>query len=499
MKQKSYLNMISGLLAKLIGLAFGFIIPSLFISRYGSEMNGLMQSISSIFIYLNILEAGIGTASIQALYKPLAMNDTGTIGQILATTTAYYKKIGMWMLLLTIALGVLYPVLVTSSIDPITVGILVLLTGSISVLNYFAQAKNRILVSAEGKQYVLSNIDTGITMMSNIVKIVLILLGSNIILIQVVFTLLNFVKVLFIHLYMKSKYKHLDGAHVIDYNLLSNRKYTTGRHIAYVINKNIDVLVLTIFCDLSIVSIYSIYKMIFSGVSIVPDTMKASFTNLLGQLFAKNKDKFYKVFNLYEIGYATSLFIMYTIALIIIVPFLGLYTKNFTDANYILLLLPVLFALSELIDYVRWHYEHVVQFDGKFKETQKAAYIEMWLNLALSLLLVSQFGIYGALLATVFAMQYRLIYTVNYVCKNILDIPPWKVVKRWGSNLLLMILCLVLFYQEGIVLNNYLDFIILGFITLFKVSIVFGIGVLIVEYKSLKHIIDKIVLKVKRT
>ena len=70
--RRSVYNLIFGFGSLLITISFGIVIPRLFLINFGSEVNGLMSSISQVFVYLALFEAGVGTASIQALYKPIS-------------------------------------------------------------------------------------------------------------------------------------------------------------------------------------------------------------------------------------------------------------------------------------------------------------------------------------------------------------------------------------------------------------------------------------------
>ena len=82
-KIRVILNIISELLGKGIVLLISIVIPKLYIDYLGSEYNGLLTSLNGIFVYLNLLEAGIGSASIQALYKPIINNDSDRISHII--------------------------------------------------------------------------------------------------------------------------------------------------------------------------------------------------------------------------------------------------------------------------------------------------------------------------------------------------------------------------------------------------------------------------------
>ena len=88
-KQKSIINIASGLFGQLMTIACGVLIPRLVMVSYGSEINGLLNSISQIFVYFGLFEAGVGTASVQALYAPVAKNNRDDKQGILAATKKF--------------------------------------------------------------------------------------------------------------------------------------------------------------------------------------------------------------------------------------------------------------------------------------------------------------------------------------------------------------------------------------------------------------------------
>ena len=82
-KRKTVNNIIYGFGTKMLTMILGILIPRLFIVSYGSETNGLLSTITQIFTYLALLQAGIGTATVNALYKPLDNNECNVIRHIL--------------------------------------------------------------------------------------------------------------------------------------------------------------------------------------------------------------------------------------------------------------------------------------------------------------------------------------------------------------------------------------------------------------------------------
>ena len=101
---------IYGLISQVITLLLGIIIPKLLIVSYGSEVNGLLSSVRQIFVYVALLEAGIGTASLQALYAPMAKGDHQKTSEIMAATDHYYKRTGVLYGICVLILALIYPI-----------------------------------------------------------------------------------------------------------------------------------------------------------------------------------------------------------------------------------------------------------------------------------------------------------------------------------------------------------------------------------------------------
>ena len=74
-KKKALINSAFSILLEIITMISGLILPRLIIRIYGSEVNGLISSITSFIGYITLLQSGVGTVAKAALYKPLADKD----------------------------------------------------------------------------------------------------------------------------------------------------------------------------------------------------------------------------------------------------------------------------------------------------------------------------------------------------------------------------------------------------------------------------------------
>ena len=99
--KKGIYNIVFGILGQALTVVFAIIVPKVIIEYYGSEVNGLLSSISQILVYLGLFEAGVGTASLQALYQPIAEGEKKDINSM---KIAKRKK---FLIYFAIALGVM--------------------------------------------------------------------------------------------------------------------------------------------------------------------------------------------------------------------------------------------------------------------------------------------------------------------------------------------------------------------------------------------------------
>ncbi|MCQ2420441.1 MAG: sugar isomerase [Clostridia bacterium] len=442
-KKRSQKIFISGLLSQIVTLLLGIIIPRLVIVSYGSEVNGLLSSVRQIFVYVALLEAGIGTASLQALYAPIAAGDHAQVSSIMAATDRYYKRTGTLYALAVILLAFLYPFLVKSEIPFLVVAGVIFFQGASGVINYFFQGKFAILLRVDGRSYVTANLATIVNIVSKLAQIALILAGCNILAVQVTYFVINVAQMLYISRYIRTHYTWLDLTVKPDYEALQQSKNVIIHQVSGLIFNNTDILVLTFFCGLKAVSVYSLYSMIVGCVSTVIDTICSSVEFILGQAFHSDRKRFLRLQEAYETYYLGISFAFFTVTLVMLPSFIQIYSAGITDTVYTDRYLPYLFVILNVLMYARRTSSQIINFAGHFKQTQWRSILESVINLSVSLVMVYYFGIYGVLLGTIAALLYRTNDIILYANLKILGRKPWRTYRRWLQNTVLMIGCVV--------------------------------------------------------
>ena len=258
---------------------------------------------------------------------------------------------------------------------------------------------------------------------------------------------------------LKKSYKWIDLSVEPNFTAISQSKNVLVHQISGLIYNNTDTITLTLFCGLKVVSIYSMYTLLFSMISTALSTVSSSFLFALGQKFNVDKKRFMKLYDAYELYYMTLVFALYSVANFFILPFMKLYTAGVNDINYIDRFLPLMFISTYLLSCGRSASNQAINFAGHFKKTQNRAIAEAVINILVSVIAVQFLGIYGVLIGTIAALLYRSNDIILYASHHVLNRKALITYKRWGVNLAIFILVLFINQFINIELNSYLKII----------------------------------------
>ena len=442
-------NLLSGVIYQVVLIVISFLLPRLYLENFGSEVNGVLSTIKQIFTYMCLLEAGVGLATTQALYKPVAENDYKNASEILSATNTYYLKTGIIYSAIVLLFAVIYSFFIPMNIDSSVVFVIIILNALPSLFSYFVQAKYRILMEVDGRKYVINNSETVLQLASNIGKILVLILCDSLVLIQLVYCVLAIAQLGYLYIYAKRRYKWLDLKVKPDYSAISQKKSVLIHQISGMVFNNTDIILLSVLCDFKIVSVYTIYNLFFSQMQTFITSIVSGFSFALGQMFQVDKDKFGKCYNVYETFYIMSTFIIYTLMAVFLLPLVQIYTGGINDVSYSNAILVFLFVLMNLLSNSKLPVNHVLEYSGKFKETRTHAIWEMVINIVVSVIAIIKWGICGAILGTIAALLYRSIVMIDYVNKNILKRSVFKTYKICLINGAVFAIIMTVFFVDS--------------------------------------------------
>lgn len=454
---KGIKNIVYSVGGQVITLAIGIMIPRLVIVSYGSEINGLMSSISTIITYLSLLEAGIGAATVQALYKPISNKNKSQINAILSATNIYYKRAGAAYFALIFLISFIYPLVVNSTLSYGFMLVMVLINGIPGALNFYFQRKYRTFLETIGDNYILINLSTITSIVTSVLKIVMLQFGISILIVQLVYCFSSLIQMMYVYYYTKKHYGWINLKVKPNKEALSQKSAALIHQICGLVTGSTDVVVLSMFCDLESVSIYTVYNMVFNIVCTSVQSVNSGLQYVLGQSFYKGMGYYKKIINVYETFYTTLASSLMFVCYVCIVPFLKLYTAG-ADINYIGNSLPVLFLIVKVMDALRNASLNTISVSGNFSTTQKYAVVESFINIIVSVLAVFKFGLSGALCGTIVAFSYRTIIAIWFANVKILKGSCRHSIKTMLVNGTLIIALCLAYNLTSITASSYIQF-----------------------------------------
>ena len=429
--KKATLNIVFSLLCQVCTLFCGIVVPRLLINKFGSEAYGATTSIAQFLSYITLLEAGIGGVARAALYKPLAEKDNKTISIVMAEIQHFFRIVGLVFIVYVIVIACSFKSISRiECYDWITTFILVVAISISTFAQYFFGITYSVLLQAAQKTYLTKIMNMALTILNTVAIVVLAHVGSSLVEIKLVSSLVFVLRPVVMWLYVKKNYS-LYSLKYRKTNYIKQKWTALGQHLAYFLHSHTDVAVLTIFVNLKIVAVYSVYHMIISELQNFASSFATGMEALFGDVYVKGeKELLNRFFNIYDALISSVAVLLFSVASALIIPFIKIYSSGIEDVNYIYPMFGVLLTLASFFYCLRLPYHHMIMAAGHFKETKAGAYGEAAINIILSIILVSQFSLIGVAIGTVVAVLFRLVYYVRYLSKNIINRPIKLFFKR---------------------------------------------------------------------
>ena len=429
-RKKLYLNTVTALLNQVVALICGFILPIYILAYFGSDVNGLVTSMTRFLSVISFLELGIGPVIQSNLYKPLADNDTDMISKIVVSAERFYRKIAYIFLVYIVVLLFVFPSINTEYDFWFTASLLIIISISTFAQYYFG-ITYQVFLNADQKVYVHTIVQIITTILNTVISVILIEFGCGIHVVKLASTIVFVARPLVQNIYVK---RHYNINRKITYTEEPIKQKWNGfaQHLASVVLEETDVVLLTFFSTYQSVSIYSVYLLVVSGINKLVMTAVSGLESFWGNMLAKKEyGLLNKTFESFEALIHAGVTFLFVSAGILIAPFVSVYVRGLEDAAmYYLPLFGVLLTLAYGVQCLRIPYFRIIKAAGHYKETQNGAFISMIMNIIISVVLVFKFQLVGVAMGTLVAMLYHTIYFAWYLRKNILNRPFRHFVKH---------------------------------------------------------------------
>ena len=459
-KKKLIYNTVSSLVFQVTTIICGFILPRLILNAFGSNVNGLVNSITQFLGIISFLELGVGAVVQSALYKPLAESRQNDVSKIISSANKFFRRLAQILSVYVIALVIFYPMLAAKEYGFWYTATLIVAISISSFAQYYFGIVNRLLLTADQKGYVQYTAQTIAVVGNTVACYLLIMLGCGIQVVKLTTSIIYLIQPFAIYLYVRKHYQ-IDTKIKYDKEPITQKWNGIAQHVAAVILDGTDTVVLTLFATLLDVSIYSVYFLVVKGVKQLFISMTNGITSLIGELWARQElTELKKTFGWTEWVIHTGTTFVFGVTAVLIVPFVRVYTLGIDDANYIQPLFAALIVAANAVHCLRLPYNIMILAAGHYKQTQNNYIIAAAINIVVSVLAVKAWGLIGVAIGTLMAMGYQTVWMAWYDSKNLIQWPFANFLKQITVDIITVILCSIVSRVFTMMIISYFGWII---------------------------------------
>lgn len=472
--QKFALNSLTSMISQVVVMAAGMITPRLMIATYGSEMNGLVSSLNQFISYITLVEAGIGGAAVYSLYKPLAEEDHDRISSIVVAAKKSYRQAGYIFSAGIFVLAVVYGLLSNAeSVSFGTIFTLAIILGINGCFDFFFVAGDRVLLTADQRNYVISFATIINTVLRTIIICLLTAHQMNILLLYGCASVLVIIKAGIIVRYSHNNYTYLDKKAVPDMDAMAKRWEVIYQQILGIVQTGAPTVLATILIDLVSVSVYSIYNMVISGLNGILSIFISGLPAGFGELIARKEETtLRKTVSEFEVAYYYILSIVYGLAFALIMPFVSVYTKGLSDANYYYPLLGIVIVLNGLLYNIKTPQSMLIVSAGMYRETRWRVTLQGLIIIVFGAIGGRLAGMIGIMLGSCLSNLYRTIDLLYFTPKYITHASPLKSILR----MFLVMVNIVVIYCLSFVYTP----VCVSYLQWFELAMVYGVWAVVV-------------------
>ncbi|MDZ5000036.1 oligosaccharide flippase family protein [Clostridium perfringens] len=400
--KKATINTIVNIILYIIAFLPSFLVRKVFLDKLGGELLGLSSLYGNIIGVLSMVELGIGSAIVFALYKPFSNNDRVKIKGYLNYYAKFYRIVGFTILLIGIFIIPFLNIFIKNSINIIDARIYFVLFLINTFISYLFSYKICILNVAQ-ENYKISGATTISKLCISILQVFSLKFHPSFYTFIVIQIVVNLVYYIILNRYIDNKFKWLKTTkgnitNEEKHSLIKNVKALFLHKIGGMLVFGVDNIVISSFVNLDVVGRFNSYNMIIGviqgGVGNAVDGVTASVGNLLAEGNEENSYMVHK--RLFFLNFWVVSFIvisLYNTLEQFIIIWLG--KDQILDRFTLILMLSNLYFLL-----MRSSVEMFKSGAGIYHQDRFAPILEGGINLVSSIVLVKFIGLPGVVLGT---------------------------------------------------------------------------------------------------
>lgn len=425
-------NALSSLLLQVVNVVVGFVVPHALIGTYGSDVNGLVTSLTQFVTYIQLVEAGISSAAVFQLYQPLVRGDDEETSRIVSAARVFYYKSGGVFTALVLVLACLYPVFVSvNGVSSPGVFVLVFALGATGFLDFFTLAKYRVLLTATQRNWVIQLASVLYKVLYTVVVLAGTFLGASVVSLFVVAVVPIVLRTAVLIVYARRAFPQIDFSADAKGVKLKQRWDAFFLQLLGAVQSGAPTIIATfVLGDLSLVSVFSVYMLVANGLQNAINSLslgtQASFGDVIARGQTEVLQRSFREFQALSYGLSAA---ACGVGVALIMPFVALYIADIADVGYVYPLVGFMCVLNVLLYHLKTPQGLLVIAAGHYRQTRIQTSLQTVILLVCSIGLGYAWGMPGILAGMCLSNAYRDIDLMFYIPRNVTHTDPRETLK----------------------------------------------------------------------
>lgn len=447
--RNTLLNMVTGMMSKIISIILAFVVRTIFIKTLGIQYAGVSGVFTDILTILSFAELGIGSAIIYSLYKPIAVKDFNRISALMLFYKNIYRVISGVVFVLGMCLLPFLKFIITEVPDVSEDLRLIFILYIIKTSSSYLLIYKTTFLSAAQKDYVVAKYRIIISIVKVIIECVLLLVFYNFI-IYLIFTIFAeifqnyFIARKATKIFPNFKSKNVETLSKEDKrSIFKDVKAIFLYKVSGVVLTGTDSVVISSFLGTGLVGIVGNYNLITNQIYAFVMQIFTATSASVGNLAAlESKESQYKVFR-------KLLFLCFwiycfcaTCLWTLLNPFILLWQgeERLLSTLVVGLLVTEFFIKGMLSPISSFRTSNGLFIQGKYRPLIMAT-----LNIVISVVLVQTIGLPGVIIGTIVSRAAtQLWYDPYLIYKRVFDKPVKSYYFKYTSYIIVTAFCCII-------------------------------------------------------
>lgn len=495
-KKATMLTLLVSVFNSLLVAVFNLVYNNLIMRNYGSDVNGLISTLTQFVSLFAIIEGGFTTAAVVSVYEPYVNKDYDKLNDILYTTKRVYLRVGTIITAGVLLFGTIYLRFIDSPFSYFRTYSLLIVTVLATSISLCFQSKYSVLLQGANCEYIQVVINLVSKILTWILSIILIVQKADILLIYGI-NILNVLLTIGLSRYYERKhFPYITYKGKYDKRLIRGTGDVLFQKIANTIFTSTDLVLISSGVSLAAASVYNLYQQVFRSIfNLLASGVQAPF-NSLGHLVEEgNREKIDYYFKIYFKVTLIAASIILTVTGSLILNFVGIYTRGITDISYIRSELAFLFFAQYYVQIINRPFGTMLNVTGNFAKQNVQCGVAAVVNLISSVILMIPWGIAGVIIGSFLGTCIILVMNI-YQCKELVS-GLKRMIYEIVINAAVCVGLIYLSIKIGNIAGNYLEWILTAIVVFLLEGIILLAINFMLDYKTMKAFLCKVFAMMK--